>query len=54
MNYSTLLLLVIVALLAGVLQKNVDYFGHLGGFLAGSLLSFMILQGEKPDRRREK
>lgn len=43
MNYTTLLLLAIVALLGGVLQKNVDYFGHLGGFLSGSLLSFMIL-----------
>ena len=43
MNYTTLLLLAIVALLGGVLEKNVDYFGHLGGFLSGSLLSFMIL-----------
>lgn len=44
MNYMTLLLLVVIALLSGLLQQNVDYFGHFGGFIIGSLVSFIILK----------
>ncbi|USF29410.1 rhomboid family intramembrane serine protease [Clostridium sp. MD294] len=44
MNYMTLLLLVVIALLSGLLQQNVDYFGHFGGFIMGSLVSFIILK----------
>lgn len=44
MDYMTLLLLVVIALLAGLLQQNTDYFGHFGGFIVGSLVSFIILK----------
>lgn len=44
MNYMTLLLLVIIALLSGLLQQNIDYFGHFGGFITGSLVSLIILK----------
>lgn len=47
MNYMTLLLLVIIALLSGMLQQNVDYFGHFGGFVVGILVSFLLLEHQK-------
>lgn len=47
MNYTTLLLLVVVALLSGILQQNVDNFGHFGGFIAGILVSFILLEHKK-------
>lgn len=47
MNYTTLLLFVIVALLSGILQQNVDYFGHFGGFIVGILVSFILLEHKK-------
>lgn len=44
MNYMTLLLLIILSLIMGVFQKNVDYFGHFGGFITGSLVAWILLK----------
>lgn len=44
MNYMTLLLLVALSLIMGIFQQNVDYFGHFGGFITGSLVAGILLK----------
>ena len=42
--YTAILLLAVIGLVAGVFEENVDYFGHLGGFLAGIVTSIAVLK----------
>ena len=51
MNYMTLLLLVALSLIVGVFQPNVDYFGHFGGFITGSLVAWILLKNTKQQQR---
>lgn len=47
MNYATLLLLAISALLMGFLDIGVDNFAHLGGFLSGIVLFYAMTNYRK-------
>ena len=46
MNYTSLLLWVIVGILFGFLTPNVDNLGHIGGFLTGAVSAWIILYTE--------
>lgn len=43
-QYTTIVLLAAIGLFAGLFQENVDYFGHIGGFVAGLISSFAVLK----------
>lgn len=44
MNYATMLLLSIAALGMGMLDRNVDNFAHVGGFLCGLLILYLFFR----------
>lgn len=50
MNYTSLLLFCVVAVLIGFLQTGVNSFAHLGGFAMGVILSWLFLL--KPEKNQ--
>lgn len=46
MNYSTMLLLAATAICFGFLEPNVDNLGHIGGFLGGIAMFWLLLHSE--------
>ena len=44
MNYSTMLLLAATAICMGFLEPGVDNLGHIGGFLGGMAMFFLLLR----------
>lgn len=47
MNYTSVLLWVVIGILFGFLTPNVDNLGHIGGFITGVVISYVILYTEK-------
>lgn len=46
MNYTSLLLWVVIGILIGFLTPNVDNLGHIGGLVAGIVISYVMLYTE--------
>ena len=47
MNYATMNLLAITALAMGFLDEGVDNWAHLGGFLSGALVFFLMFHAKE-------
>jgi len=49
-NYYSLLMYIIISFSFGFLVPNIDNFGHLGGLLGGTLISYLICKHLKTSR----
>lgn len=47
MNYATMILLAFTALAMGFLDVGVDNWAHLGGFLSGALVFFLMFRAKE-------
>ena len=47
MSYSTMLLLAATAICLGFFEPNVDNLGHIGGFLGGMAMFWLLLREKR-------